>query len=301
VKTGYSLLLGEYVAAPALEYRDCEPFQIVCPQCREPLFKVSRQDAESPIEYLSHYKASAAYAADCELRVSAQSATEVKRHNRDARDQRLRYFLEVFERLLSRDPVFSAPENLPTLHKTFNRSKAFKLLKNQMQKAQRDNSGGSDGREMLQRCSNLYLSEIRDFGVFEKTGFAVTTQVRIAADMMSYLTTESASGNFSLLCNQATAFLMTRIDGASVEDVGPEAASVIQMIRECLERVIFRGKRDGLQCIADMAATPINPPFVESPSNLLLKVASEITFESFGVLIRLPYFSALKERQEGSK
>ena len=38
MKLGYSILLGETLDASALQYRDCERFQVVCPNCHEPIF-----------------------------------------------------------------------------------------------------------------------------------------------------------------------------------------------------------------------------------------------------------------------
>lgn len=49
---GYSILLGETLAALNLQYRDCERFQVVCPHCHEPIFKV-RRGADTPDE--SHF------------------------------------------------------------------------------------------------------------------------------------------------------------------------------------------------------------------------------------------------------
>ena len=92
MKLGYSNLLGEYAAASELEYRDCEKFQIVCPQCREPLFKVLRDIDETPTHYLSHYAAARAYASDCEMRVSAISTGAMEEHGRSSRNQRLERF-----------------------------------------------------------------------------------------------------------------------------------------------------------------------------------------------------------------
>ena len=43
MKLGYSLLLGEHIEAEWIEYTDCKVFQIVCPNCKEPIFKVFRQ------------------------------------------------------------------------------------------------------------------------------------------------------------------------------------------------------------------------------------------------------------------
>jgi hypothetical protein len=89
--TGYSILLGEYIEAAALDYKDCEPFQVICPSCHEPLFKAVRQQDEKNIHYLSHYKKTELYASECELRVSTISKNAIENHNSQARDQARRW------------------------------------------------------------------------------------------------------------------------------------------------------------------------------------------------------------------
>ena len=39
MEIGYSLLLSSYVPATEMEYSDTEDFMIVCPNCKEPVFK----------------------------------------------------------------------------------------------------------------------------------------------------------------------------------------------------------------------------------------------------------------------
>ena len=98
MKTGYSLLLGEYVDAQKVNYVDCKQFQIVCPICKEPIFKVNRELTSTPIEYLSHYQKDKAYIAECELRVRSLSKEEIAKSNSVSRDQRLEYFLGVLKK-----------------------------------------------------------------------------------------------------------------------------------------------------------------------------------------------------------
>ena len=70
MRYGYSNLLGETVPAELLEYHDCEQFQVVCPNCREPVFKAVRR-TPAEVHFLSHYEASQALQQECELRVAA--------------------------------------------------------------------------------------------------------------------------------------------------------------------------------------------------------------------------------------
>ncbi len=76
-ETVYSLLLGEYIEAEKISYVDCKGFQIVCLCCKEPIFKVNRENAVKSIEYLSHYDKDKSYVTECELRVEALSKEEI--------------------------------------------------------------------------------------------------------------------------------------------------------------------------------------------------------------------------------
>ena len=53
MKYGFSLLLNEYIHPELVEYKDSKIFQIVCPECYEPIFKVNRNNK---VTYFSHYK-----------------------------------------------------------------------------------------------------------------------------------------------------------------------------------------------------------------------------------------------------
>lgn len=67
----YSNLLGEYITADQVEHADIAGFQIVCPCCREEIFKVARERAGRSATFFSHYRASKSIsAAECERRVA---------------------------------------------------------------------------------------------------------------------------------------------------------------------------------------------------------------------------------------
>lgn len=91
MKTGYSNLLGEYVAATDLQHADTVAFQVVCPHCREAVFKVERQDSH----FLSHHHAFPG-SDECELRVAALPHDRVAQTNAASRGQTLKLFLSVF-------------------------------------------------------------------------------------------------------------------------------------------------------------------------------------------------------------
>ena len=93
MKTGYSLLLRQYVQADEVDHGDCESFQVTCPACREAIFKAGSDGGR---QYLSHYAASKSEVATCELRVASTGMKEIAEHNAMARGQALESFLGVF-------------------------------------------------------------------------------------------------------------------------------------------------------------------------------------------------------------
>lgn len=291
MKTGYSILLGEFVNATSLAHRDCEPFQIVCPACREPLFKVERATHAEKIDYLSHYQKTSSYVADCELRV-ASSASEQGKHNQDSRNQKLTYFLAVFSKALESDPYVTYSKGLENSHSLINRSKAWRFFREQCFSAAREMAVEANFREYAE----FYISEAFGKSGFPVTGFSVETQVRIACDMMKLLSTAPARPNYDKLFNHAAIHLIQRMSNPS-ETAAAADVKVMNNVLRFIGVLIQSGERAGMDALREMAATPIYPPFVERPSNYILKVASEIGHEIIGTLLRLPYFEILKARK----
>lgn len=62
---GWSVVLNDYVHATELDYNDCEKFVILCPACKEAVFK--RGSEITTRQYLSHYPLKGQL--NCELRV----------------------------------------------------------------------------------------------------------------------------------------------------------------------------------------------------------------------------------------
>jgi hypothetical protein len=95
MKYGYATLLSELIGATECSYDDCKQFQIVCPECREPLFKVHRE--KDDIHFLSHYKKDTLNFETCELRVSQYNENKVKAFNKQSHEQSLKLFLAQFQ------------------------------------------------------------------------------------------------------------------------------------------------------------------------------------------------------------
>lgn len=291
MRTGYSILLGEFVDAAAIAYRDCEPFQIVCPACHEPVFKVEREAGESSTKYLSHYRQSASFDADCELRASRVSVARQVKHNTIARNQKLSYFLLVFTSLLEGDPFQSYDRGVVTARKTLARSKAWRFFRDQHRKASR--ASESWKYDDFAEFAAFYVKEGFANEQIPCAGFSGATQTRIASDMMQLLLTEPARQSYEDLFNHAALYVLARYGRRPVEEA-PESSDVSSNLTRFISRLMRSGAREGMATLDEMSQTYVYPPFVLEPSSYVLKVASEIGHEMVGTLLRLPYFAALK-------
>jgi len=296
MKTGYSLLLGEYIDATALEYRDCEPFQVVCPACYEPLFKVQRTADEGAVNYLSHYRKDAAYGGDCELRAVSRSAAELASRNSESREQRLRFFLQVLRKELEKDPRMKYGRSLEHSHRMLRKSKALEFFRDRHIEAARATGGLTDPM-IFAEAADGYVRDVEQYGSFPNTGFSLATQVRIAGDVFRHLATPSGRSNYDALFHHAILILLWRL-GNPAEDATAEDRHVMQTIGGFLRRLCTGGKRDGFLALQEMTQRPIAPPHVEQPTSYVVKIASEISHEMIGTLLQIPYFDLLRDRAE---
>lgn len=104
MKTGYSNLLGEYVEAHEINYRDVSDFGIVCPACREPIFKVVRAGQH----FLSHRARELVKTQECENRVEGIAQSIKSLTNAESRKQTLAFFFAFMPSMLD--------ELMPTPH-----------------------------------------------------------------------------------------------------------------------------------------------------------------------------------------
>lgn len=161
MKTGFSIILGEYIDASALTHRDCEPFQIVCPECREPMFKVERPQETESTQYLSHYKLKTPFA-DCELRVEGASRSDREAYNAFSRNQTLEHFLGVFRSLLERDPKVGYKSGYDKAHSHFKNKRAWGRLQSLHRQGligNKDQSTSLASQEFFTLCAENYTDE----------------------------------------------------------------------------------------------------------------------------------------------
>lgn len=295
MKYGYANLLSEAIDAALLTHEDCRAFQIVCPICREPVFKVERARPES-LHYLSHYAAAAAYSAECELRVGKFDPREVEAQNALSRGQKIALFLKVFREAVLRYEMRCPREKSDTLLRLLERSKPLEFLRGQM--LQWGERFGSEDWIFLEGAEHYVKEDVGIEHPMWKTGLAIQTQQRIALDMWRTLWTPPARENACFLWNFGYAMVMSRLQ-ISLDRGLLDAPS--RLLRRYVEKLVQSSRRGGMQLLAEMGATPAPQPFAEPGSNYFIKLQAEVTHEMIGCLLRLPYLEILRENQQQSE
>lgn len=289
MKIGYSNLLGEHVQAELIHHKDCEPFQVVCPACREPVFKVERNEESDGIHYLSHYAAAKSFHTDCELRVSALPAELISQDNKTSRDQRLRYFLQVLRDMVAEDKIYSnSPQQSQRL---LNRSKAISFLRLQHYEMARKLSWS---QAAFAEAVTGYRDDLASQGAFLKTTFAAAVQERVAFDMWNSLLSANGRLNYEFLFNHGYVQLLSRLEVA--KDGGRAVPPDQLRMYRSLANLVNASKKGGMQILGEMAQVEVGPPFALEGMTLLGKAMSEVMHEMVGTLIGLPYFDVLKAK-----
>ncbi len=287
---GYSLLLGEYIEAERVEYDDCKPFQITCPACHEPVFKVVRAVPGSERHYLSHYEVSQSYATDCELRVRSLTHAEIEKSNSLARGQRLALFLSVLKTSVQRYELATYGPRATVVLGTVRRNKALKLLRRIHFDHVRQTHGLKDRHELLAFCNDYIQDFSQGHPGFVPTTFSLEVQKRIAVDIWLHLLTSHGQDNFFYLFNFCYLFLMSRLDEAAATRSLQQWESALFDTMALLTKA---NTKNGGQLISLMARTKI--PSFEGEIDLTGKLLAEITHEMLGCLLRLPYSEILSD------
>lgn len=283
-------MLGEYISAPHLDYQDCKSFQIVCPACYEPIFKVARNVRGSFLEYLSHYPETESDTEVCELRVKNISSEKMEVSNSVARNQRLDYFLHVLRDMIGAHAMY--PNGYSVSQKRLNRSKPLQKLRElafSHQKKQEFDRGA------FYSFAEEYVDDISEVGGVIKTAFTMTVQKRIAFDVWNYIVSNKGKDNYNFLFNHAYLVVLSRLQRSA--DSGCFSADE-EFLANRLIDLANTSKKRGMIILSQMANTPVGPPYAIEGSNFLNKAAAEIMHEMVGTLLTLPYFEWLKKTDE---
>lgn len=285
MKLGYSILLGEHIDAALLDRSDVKDFQVVCPNCREPLFKLVRDDKGVDRHFLSHYERASALDADCDLRVSGYKATEIEKTNAISRGQKIEYFLSVIQ---------DAARNATGIFKDEATGKdAIQRVLN----SPRFMAFWKDYRRALVQSKDIMM---KDFGAFAdewqegqyevKTTFAREVQVRISSDVLRHLLSPNAAPSFYYVIACGTLFTIALTEGRfERNDVLPDAVHMHKLLV-----ALIRPERMSPPVWEFEAKRIYRYPMVVEPMPAWSKMAAEIYSNTIGILTRIPYFELLK-------
>lgn len=291
MRHGYSNILGELVVADVLDYGDCEHFQIVCPSCREPVFKRIRDATH----FFAHYQESKSLHSECELRVRNLTAIDIEAKAAFARDQRLRFFLNELTTLLR-----ESPNETPALNAF--RERMFKTLRGVPEFKRWGrlawdflNEPDTDIDDLVRRFAVNVYAGWDDVEWAPKTSFGRDQQIRAAADMMRTLATPLGASAMDKAMNAAWCDLL-RI----VTDVHTRQHGDTEWAEALLGYMSAVATSPQLAAEAAAFALTLAPErlFAEAqPIGTWADVIFEFLLESLvAVLLSLDYMAALKRR-----
>lgn len=298
MRLGYSILLGETLEAISLQYRDCERFQVVCPHCHEPVFKVRRAaDSLEEMHYFAHYAASKAYQGQCDLRTNSFTHADIERKNSVSRDQRLVYFLSVLRRTLGMSPYYVLPAE--KVHYRLEKSPAFMWLRNGSWETLSQNNSANTFDVTFED----YLYRMHDSGWALNTSFSIERQKQIARDMWLMITTPPGHSNFNFLFNHAWLIEISAIVSRQEEASGMDRVVMVTMA-DFMARIIDAKKSNTADIIHELATTHLPDGYNvqrgvntdADRSSFMSRLLGNLTIDMVGALLQLPFFELLKQQ-----
>lgn len=289
MKTGKSiLLLGELIDASEVEYKDCEYFQIVCPACHEPIFKVVREK-ENPVKhYFSHYNKDKSQVAECENRVGSYSAEYIYKQRAISREQLIKFFSKIIKKEVLKiygdlsEEINSAYNN-PYL-------KDLASIQNNIL-----------DRKKTQHNYNKIYEVLKKKVHFGNTIYTINVQKDIAQDVFKYLLTPKGYGNFTLVFFISNILGLIRLE-RQIEEltdgynenyklIGEERRAYLENLYFALRSIKNNGKeaKEGFRLLFKKQKWSHGEFSYHD-------VWSETIFLGMvEVLLRLPYFEMLRE------
>jgi hypothetical protein len=291
MKLAESLILQELVRAEEVIYEDVtrNRFWIVCPVCKEAVFKVIRHaDSENqPLHYFSHYEAGKAYVTDCELRVGRITERDIEARAVQSRAQKLKYFIVSLQDTIHQEfrDFFQPNDRIPRTH--------FHSLARSHTLAEYRNFQHRHFLTLVHKMTDNEIFCSFDYNIETMhdeerrqltTEFSIETQKRIALDLVKHLTTAQARPTFDCLFDHAFTCLAIRLE-SNVRD-----NKVIGCERELLEvlhKLPHTSRRKGLLMLKALQQTD-HTRFFGKRCDGLDTLDQFVLGEMLKILIRLP-------------
>lgn len=198
MKIGYSNILRSLVPAPELTCEEVGDLIIVCPECREPVFKVERSASTGTMHYLSHYQRTKAQVAECELRVARLAHAEITASATSGHADNMAYLLSCFREILD-DAVQRSGIDVPEkrIQQIMRNPLVQEAMRDIKKRQQIDNDSMT---EMIAASANVYLDpNHHDLFIRTDRRFNVARQTSIALDMQETLLTDQAKSLYAHL------------------------------------------------------------------------------------------------------
>ena len=198
MKIGYSNILRSLVPAPELTCEEVGDLIIVCPECREPVFKVERSAPTGAMHYLSHYQRTKSEVAECELRVARLAQGEITASAASGHADNMAYLLSCFREILD-DAVQRSGIDVPE-------KRIQQIMRNPfVQEAMRDirerqRIDGDGMTEMIAASADIYLdADHHELFIRTDRRFNIARQTSIALDMQETLLTDQVRSLYARL------------------------------------------------------------------------------------------------------
>lgn len=289
MKTAYSLLLQEHVDPRAIGYEECRRFQIVCPVCMEPVFRVSRESSGNDVTFFSHYRRDETLNEQCELRVNRISGDTIAAVNAESRNQKLRLFLEVFQEIVwAHGHTDESRERAKQRFFRVRRSSVFASLVGRIADQLRDIV--DDENEVLEHFDDALVYLTGSPGPFE-----TYLHKEFAYDFLRHLLAGHAKANFLFLAQHALVIVVERIESeASRHSIDPWEHAMLDCLLRFLRTDNERKRRAILE---EMARQRMVSPYTGQDTDLFVMFGAYLQSTAFGILMRLPYVRLLRDQR----
>ena len=296
MKIAFSLFLHEYVNSENIGYEDCKTFQTICAVCKEPVFKVSRETYNKKTDYFSHYQKDKTLNKQCELRANQLSKTRIEEVRTESRNQKLHLFLKVFQ-----DIVWKNEYNENTRKKArhyffmLGKSQTLSTLYRGMLVQLRDEieEKGEIFDMFDESLENIYQNSI-DFN----SNYAINLQKEFAFDFLQHLLAGHSKINLFFLFNHATIKVVGNLEKKNKMD---ELLPWEEVLLGYLQRFLkTQNEKKRMDIITQMANHKIISSYSHQEADLFIMFGSSLQYNSFGILLRMPYLHLLDELKPGT-
>jgi len=299
MRTALSNILGEYVEASDLTHGDTADFQVVCPCCRESVFKVARPEGRRRgATFFSHRK-STAETEECERRVASLSRAYVAQVNEAARGQTLEAFLRVLPAAISLDRVFYAGRDPDKVHRQMQGDAGWRFLTGMLvtlvqQPIHKDPEGRLE--QTVLRCFRSLDERADEF----HSAYARSFQSRLAKGIYRYLQGPEARPVLERAIRHVLWGRYVYIGQAMADGTLTEAD---KGVRDVLATITLRDDASRLRRFGKLmwAPDPGSLAAGHHPVSVMKAFTDAVEVDLVFLLLRLPYRRMAENLAQGRK